>query len=46
MVSDPPVSPELEVFLDQVASRGREMLLPALLEAQKINDYIPPNSNY
>lgn len=41
MASDPPVSSQLRDFLAQCAGRGREMLLPALLEAQKIHDYIP-----
>ena len=41
---DPPVSSQLKEFLEQYADCGREMLLPALLEAQKIHDYIPQNS--
>ena len=44
MAFDPPVSSQLKIFLEQHASRGREMLLPALLEAQKVHDYIPRNS--
>lgn len=38
---DPPVSSQLIEFLDQHAGCGREMLLPALLETQKVHDYIP-----
>ncbi len=41
MEFDPPVSSQLQEFLDQYGIRGREMLLPALLEAQKIHDFIP-----
>ena len=41
MASNPPVSPELSAFLNENGLRGREMLLPALLEAQKTHDYIP-----
>jgi NADH-quinone oxidoreductase subunit F len=41
---DPPVSPHLMDFLDRHTGSGREMLLPALLETQKIHDYIPKNS--
>ena len=44
MAIDPPVSDQLRQFLDQNGNRGREMLLPALLETQKIHGYIPPNS--
>ncbi len=44
MNSDPPVSSQLQQFLDQNGHRGREMLLPALLETQKIHDFIPPAS--
>ena len=44
MLSDPPVSAHLEEFLDRNGNRGREMLLPALLETQKIHDFIPPAS--
>ncbi len=44
MNSDPPVSSQLQQFLDQNGHRGREMLLPALLETQKIYDFIPPAS--
>ena len=44
MINDPPVSSQLHQFLDQNRARGREMLLPALLETQKIHDYIPPAS--
>ena len=44
MGNDPPVSSELNSFLEKHASRGREMLLPALLETQKIHDYIPSAS--
>ena len=44
MGSNPPVSPELSAFLNENGLRGREMLLPALLEAQKIHDYIPEGS--
>jgi NADH-quinone oxidoreductase subunit F len=44
MASNPPVSPELAEFLIEIGSRGREMLLPALLEAQKIYDCIPEAS--
>ena len=41
---DPPVSSQLKEFLDQHAGNGRQMLLPALLETQKIHDYIPRES--
>lgn len=41
---DPPVSSQLIEFLDQHAGCGREMLLPALLETQKVHDYIPRTS--
>jgi len=44
MAGNPPVSPDLSAFLIENSSRGREMLLPALLEAQKIHDYIPEGS--
>ena len=44
MLNDPPVSSQLQEFLDQKGERGREMLLPALLETQKIHDFIPPTS--
>ena len=44
MLNDPPVSSQLKEFLDQKSERGREMLLPALLETQKIHDFIPPAS--
>ena len=44
MEFDPPVSTQLIEFLAQKAGSGREMLLPALLEAQKIHDYIPRTS--
>lgn len=44
MAGNPPVSPDLSAFLIKNGSRGREMLLPALLEAQKIHDYIPEES--
>ena len=44
MGNDPPVSSQLISFLDKNGSRGREMLLPALLETQKIHDYIPLTS--
>ena len=44
MLNDPPVSSQLQEFLDQKGERGREMLLPALLETQKIHDFIPPAS--
>ena len=44
MASNPPVSPELSTFLNENGLRGREMLIPALLEAQKIHDYIPEGS--
>lgn len=44
MVSDPPVSNQLKAFLDLHDGSGREMLLPALLEAQKVHDYIPRGS--
>jgi NADH-quinone oxidoreductase subunit F len=35
------ISPELLAFLKLNSARGRTMLLPALLEAQKIYNYIP-----
>ncbi len=35
------LSPQLISFLEQNGSRGRTMLIPALLQAQKIYDYIP-----
>jgi len=38
------LSPELKTYLEQNGSRGRTMLLPALLETQKIYDYIPENA--
>jgi NADH-quinone oxidoreductase subunit F len=41
---DPPVSPQLMDFLDLHSGNGRELLLPALLEAQKVHDYIPKRS--
>jgi len=41
---DPPVSSQLKEFLGKSGSRGREMLLPALLETQKVHDYIPASS--
>ncbi|MFN2281282.1 MAG: NAD(P)H-dependent oxidoreductase subunit E, partial [Anaerolineales bacterium] len=41
---DPPVSSQLTEFLEKHGSRGREMLLPALLETQKVHDYIPARS--
>ena len=44
MLKDPPVSSQLVEFLDKNGQRGREMLLPALLETQKIHDFIPPAS--
>ena len=44
MVNDPPVSSQLQEFLDQNGERGREMLLPALLQTQRIHDFIPPAS--
>jgi len=44
MVFDPPLSSRLIDFLRTHQGCGREMLLPALLEAQKIHDYIPQNS--
>jgi len=44
MAGNPLVSPDLSAFLIENGSRGREMLLPALLEAQKIHDYIPEGS--
>jgi len=44
MTSNLPVSPELSAFLNENGLRGREMLLPALLEAQKTHDYIPEGS--
>jgi len=44
MYSDPPVSSQLLKFLDQNSERGREMLLPALLETQKVHGFIPPAS--
>jgi len=44
MTSKLPVSPELSAFLNENGLRGREMLLPALLEAQKTHDYIPEGS--
>jgi len=44
MAGNPPVSPDLSAFLIENGLRGREMLLPALLEAQKIHDYIPEGS--
>lgn len=44
MEFDPPVSPQLKEFLAKKAGSGREMLLPALLETQKIHDYIPRGS--
>ncbi len=44
MLNDPPVSSKLQEFLDKNGKRGREMLLPALLETQKIHDFIPPAS--
>ena len=44
MVSDPPISDQLRAFLDKNGDRGREMLLPALLETQKLHGYVPGNS--
>ncbi len=44
MGSDLPVSSQLMEFLDRHGKRGREMLLPALLETQKVHDYIPAQS--
>jgi NADH-quinone oxidoreductase subunit F len=44
MGSDPPVSSQLIDFLEHNAGAGREMLLPALLETQKVHDYIPRTS--
>lgn len=41
---DPPVSSQLLSFLDLHAGSGREMLLPALLETQKIHDHVPKKS--
>ena len=41
---DPPVSPQLMEFLNLHNGSGRELLLPALLEAQKVHDYIPKRS--
>jgi NADH-quinone oxidoreductase subunit F len=41
MVRDLTPSPQLTEFLENNGSRGREMLLPALLMTQKIHDYIP-----
>ena len=38
---DPPVSSQLKIYLEVHADAGREMLLPALLETQKVHDYIP-----
>lgn len=44
MINDPPVSSQLLEFLNQHSDRGREMLLPALLETQKLHGFIPPAS--
>ncbi len=41
MGNDSSLSPQLKDFLDQNGTRGRTMLLPALLKTQKIYDYIP-----
>jgi len=41
MGNDFSLSPQLKDFLDQNGTRGRTMLLPALLKTQKIYDYIP-----
>ena len=45
MAGHPPVSPDLSAFLIKNSSRGREMLLPTLLEKQKIHDYIPAQTS-
>lgn len=41
MGNDSSLSPQLKDFLDKNGTRGRTMLLPALLKTQKIYDYIP-----
>ena len=41
MARDLTLSPMLTVFLEENGSRGREMLLPALLLTQKIHDFVP-----
>jgi NADH-quinone oxidoreductase subunit F len=44
MAINPAPSPNFATFLEQNGFKGREMLLPALLIAQKDHDYIPPES--
>ncbi len=44
MAINPAPSPVLATFLEQNGFTGREMLLPALLIAQKDHDYISPES--
>lgn len=41
MTPEPSSSTELTQFLSECDDRGREMLLPALLKAQKIHDFVP-----
>jgi hypothetical protein len=41
MARDLTPSPHLTLFLEENGSRGREMLLPALLRTQKIHDFVP-----